>query len=214
MRRRRALRRRQPPARPPSSTAYSPAMTIGECRCRPLAADGVQRRPRYRRASSTPIACSIWAAARTSWSIPSSQRSRGRDVPRRARELTGGRLYEVGRNEDLSATFRAILDEFRYRYLLTYTPKNVAKDGWHKLEVKVNRSGRASESAPWIPGRLSLLRKAQVPDALLIHAEGINRTGRISDERDRADRSAELVGTDRGHLDHRVRARRFSTSAP
>ena len=28
-------------------------------------------------------------------------------------KLTGGRLHEVGRDDDLSATFRAILDEFR-----------------------------------------------------------------------------------------------------
>ena len=31
--------------------------------------------------------------------------------------LTGGRLHEIGSNDDLSATFRAILDEFRHRYL-------------------------------------------------------------------------------------------------
>src|SRR5688500_6729922 len=43
-----------------------------------------------------------------------------------------------------SATFRAILDEFRYRYLVTYTPKNVPKDGWDKLEVR--SIARAPES--------------------------------------------------------------------
>jgi VWFA-related protein len=67
-------------------------------------------------------------------------------------ELTGGRLHEVGRDDDLSATFRAILDEFRYRYLVTYTPKNVPKDGWHKLEVRVNRPGARVKARPGYQG--------------------------------------------------------------
>ena len=67
-------------------------------------------------------------------------------------ELTGGRLHEVGRNDDLSATFRAILDEFRYRYLVTYTPKNVPRDGWHKLEVRVNRPGARVKARPGYQG--------------------------------------------------------------
>jgi VWFA-related protein len=66
--------------------------------------------------------------------------------------LTGGRLHEVGWNDDLSDTFRAILDEFRYRYLVTYTPKGVAKDGWHKLDVRVNRSGARVKARPGYQG--------------------------------------------------------------
>lgn len=66
--------------------------------------------------------------------------------------LTGGRLHEVEANGDLSATFRAILDEFRHRYLITYAPKNVPKDGWHKLEVKVNRSGARVKARPGYQG--------------------------------------------------------------
>lgn len=66
--------------------------------------------------------------------------------------LTGGRLHEVEASGDLSATFRAILDEFRHRYLVTYAPKNVPKDGWHKLEVKVNRSGARVKARPGYQG--------------------------------------------------------------
>jgi VWFA-related protein len=66
--------------------------------------------------------------------------------------LTGGRVHEVGWNDDLSDTFRAILDEFRYRYLITYTPKGVAKDGWHKLDVRVNRSGARVKARPGYQG--------------------------------------------------------------
>jgi VWFA-related protein len=66
--------------------------------------------------------------------------------------LTGGQLHEVRRDEELSKTFRAILDEFRHRYLITYTPRNVAKDGWHKLEVRVNRSGARVKARPGYQG--------------------------------------------------------------
>ncbi len=67
-------------------------------------------------------------------------------------DLTGGRLHEVDRKEDLSNTFRAILDEFRHRYLVTYTPKGVPKEGWHKLEVRVNRSGARVKARPGYQG--------------------------------------------------------------
>ena len=67
-------------------------------------------------------------------------------------DLTGGRLHEVGREDDLAATFRTILDEFRYRYLVTYTPKNVPKGGWHKLDVRVNRPGARVKARPGYQG--------------------------------------------------------------
>ena len=66
--------------------------------------------------------------------------------------LTGGRLYEIEKTANLAATFLGILDEFRHRYLLSYTPKGVAKDGWHKLDVKV-KNRRASIKAR--PGYLA-----------------------------------------------------------
>ena len=49
---------------------------------------------------------------------------------------TGGRLMEIQSTRDLNATFRAILDEFRQRYLISYSPKGVAGAGWHRLEVR------------------------------------------------------------------------------
>ncbi len=66
--------------------------------------------------------------------------------------LTGGRMFEIEKTTNLAATFLGILDEFRHRYLLSYTPKGVAKDGWHKLEVKV-KNRRASIKAR--PGYLA-----------------------------------------------------------
>lgn len=66
--------------------------------------------------------------------------------------LTGGRLHEVDRKDDLSKTFSAILDEFRFRYLVTYTPRNVPRQGWHTLDVKVNRSGARVKARPGYMG--------------------------------------------------------------
>lgn len=66
--------------------------------------------------------------------------------------VTGGRVHEVGRQEDLSKTFRAILDEFRHRYLVTYVPKDVPRGGWHKLEVRVNRAGAKVTARPGYQG--------------------------------------------------------------
>lgn len=54
--------------------------------------------------------------------------------------LTGGSLITIDSTRDLRATFLRILDEFRQRYLLSYTPRGVPKDGWHQLDVRV--SGR------------------------------------------------------------------------
>lgn len=68
-------------------------------------------------------------------------------------DLTGGRVHEIDNTTDLSATFRSILDEFRYRYLLTYTSRGVPKDGWHKLEVRVNRAGARIKARPGYQGR-------------------------------------------------------------
>jgi len=65
---------------------------------------------------------------------------------------TGGRLIEIEKTANLTATFLDILEEFRHRYLLSYTPRGVAKDGWHKLDVRV-RSRRATVKAR--PGYLA-----------------------------------------------------------
>ena len=64
--------------------------------------------------------------------------------PEFLRELTsftGGRLFEVEKTGDLDAIFVGILEEFRQRYLVSYTPRGVTREGWHKLDVRVKRGG-------------------------------------------------------------------------
>jgi VWFA-related protein len=62
--------------------------------------------------------------------------------------FSGGRLYELEKTADLTSTFKTIVDEFRHRYLISYTPRGVAKDGWHRLEVRVKRKGADVKARP------------------------------------------------------------------
>jgi VWFA-related protein len=52
---------------------------------------------------------------------------------------TGGRLIEEESTWNLSSVFLGLLEEFRQRYLVSYTPRGVPKDGWHRLDVRVKR---------------------------------------------------------------------------
>jgi VWFA-related protein len=53
--------------------------------------------------------------------------------------ITAGQLFEIEKTERIDTVFARILDEFRHRYLLSYTPRGVAREGWHKLDVRVKR---------------------------------------------------------------------------
>jgi Ca-activated chloride channel family protein len=56
---------------------------------------------------------------------------------------SGGRVFYADNEGALSKTFVEVLSEFRQRYVLTYTPTDVANDGWHTIEVKLR--GRRGE---------------------------------------------------------------------
>ena len=56
-------------------------------------------------------------------------------------DATGGRLLELDQTDDLPAVFVSVLNEFRQRYLLSYSPRGVDTAGWHALEVRVRRRG-------------------------------------------------------------------------
>lgn len=58
-------------------------------------------------------------------------------------EETGGRLWPARSHAALAATFRQVLDDMQARYVLAYEPAGVAREGLHRLEVKLRgRSGR------------------------------------------------------------------------
>lgn len=54
---------------------------------------------------------------------------------------TGGRVVDVDGNGDPGPAFAQILQEFRRRYVITYTPTGVTGGGWHRLDVRVARRG-------------------------------------------------------------------------
>lgn len=74
------------------------------------------------------------------------------DTPRRVRddgppqnallralgEATGGRLWAASRRQ-LTDVFIQVLQEIRTRYLLTYSPAGVSREGWHAVQVKLTR---------------------------------------------------------------------------
>lgn len=68
-------------------------------------------------------------------------------------KFTGGSLFEVESAKNLGAVFQGILEEFRQRYLLTYSPRNVSRSGWHALKVRVRgRSAKIMARPGYLPG--------------------------------------------------------------
>jgi VWFA-related protein len=51
--------------------------------------------------------------------------------------MTGGSVLDIEAVKDIQTAFNTILQEFRQRYLLMYTPAGVSKGGWHRVEVRV-----------------------------------------------------------------------------
>lgn len=52
-------------------------------------------------------------------------------------DTTGGQVMPVTSGGDLRTTFQRILDEFRSRYLLAYTPGGVTPGGFHRIDITV-----------------------------------------------------------------------------
>ncbi len=60
---------------------------------------------------------------------------------------TGGNVLHAAATTDLQTVFRSMLDEFRHRYLVSYTPTGVTSTGWHTIAVKVKAPGRVHVEA-------------------------------------------------------------------
>jgi VWFA-related protein len=82
----------------------------------------------------------IYAVATTS----SSDSRFLRDVA----EATGGRVLDIGTEGNPGPAFLEILQEFRRRYVITFTPTGVARGGWHQLSVRVQRTGARVQARP------------------------------------------------------------------
>jgi VWFA-related protein len=57
-------------------------------------------------------------------------------------DVTGGTVFDLDSTRDLAGVFGRILAEFRQRYLVSYAPRGVSRDGWHNVEVTIR--GRRS----------------------------------------------------------------------
>jgi Ca-activated chloride channel family protein len=65
-------------------------------------------------------------------------------------DVTGGVFVKESSLNRVAARFAEILEGFRRRYLVSFTPTGVAKDGWHTLTVRVKGGGEVrARSGYW-----------------------------------------------------------------
>ncbi len=66
----------------------------------------------------------------------------GESTLKKLAEETGGRVFNIRSDKDLSGAFEQISSELRSQYSLGYTPTNAARDGsFRKVQVKATRRG-------------------------------------------------------------------------
>ena len=66
----------------------------------------------------------------------------GESTLKKLAEETGGRVFNIRSEKDLSGAFEQISSELRSQYSLGYTPTNAARDGsFRKIQVKATRRG-------------------------------------------------------------------------
>ena len=71
---------------------------------------------------------------------PSVQRDTASTFIERLVDATGGRQWQAAASADLRPLLMRALDEMRARYLLTFYPENVKREGWHDLKVTLKRT--------------------------------------------------------------------------
>jgi Ca-activated chloride channel family protein len=67
---------------------------------------------------------------------------------KRLADATGGHVLQVKSSRELRDAFQRILEDFRNRYVLAYTPVGVPLDGNHTLDVRVKRRGATVKARP------------------------------------------------------------------
>jgi VWFA-related protein len=85
---------------------------------------------------------SVSGTGMTSWGLPttvSTLRIPNHPLLLSLTRETGGTILPVGASANLSSAFKSVLAEFRSAYVLYYTPRGVDREGYHSLEVKVDR---------------------------------------------------------------------------
>jgi VWFA-related protein len=63
-------------------------------------------------------------------------------------KVTGGDMLRVTSSADLREALQKILQDFRSRYVLAFTPTGVAAGGFHRVDVKVKGKGVDVKARP------------------------------------------------------------------
>jgi VWFA-related protein len=74
---------------------------------------------------------------------PSGQsRTDGKKILERMAQETGGRLFEVKKNQDVAQIYNQIAEELRAQYRLGYTPtQDAAAAGYHQIDLSLHQKG-------------------------------------------------------------------------
>jgi Ca-activated chloride channel homolog len=59
-------------------------------------------------------------------------------------DAAGGRRWSATSSRDLRELFTRAIDEMRARYLVTFYPEGVSREGWHELKVSVKARGEVT----------------------------------------------------------------------
>jgi VWFA-related protein len=60
----------------------------------------------------------------------------------RMAEETGGRFFEVKKNQNVAQIYNQIAEELRAQYRLGYTPtQDAASNGYHKIDLALHQKG-------------------------------------------------------------------------
>jgi len=88
-------------------------------------------------------------------SAPRSLEFEGPWALRQIAETTGGRYWEAASLDRLKTAFAAIAEAMGKRYVLRYSPENVPRPGWHKIELKLRgkKGDVHTRSGYWVAER-------------------------------------------------------------
>ena len=67
--------------------------------------------------------------------VEMSSNPRGTPIANSLADAGGGRVWSATSGKDLRELFGKVLEELRARYLLTYSPSGVDREGWHDVKV-------------------------------------------------------------------------------
>lgn len=64
--------------------------------------------------------------------------------PKEIAKATGGQVWIAQSSEELTDVYMKVIEDIESRYLLSYQPKGVPKEGWHPLEVKLKKGNKGT----------------------------------------------------------------------